>query len=107
MSDKSIYAKLKRCLKGDSRDAWYIIIYKESQTQLELGNYLTEWMEGEIGTVAYKTQVKYLKNTTKPNNVDTKKWINKVRNINTFCRLMSSKAVKLTDTELLDNIPSY
>ena len=103
-TDKSTYAKFRRCLKGDSKDAWNIMIDGESQTELEFVNYLTDWIEGKIGITAYKVQVKYLKKTPKPSNLDTKKWTKKIRSINTFLKLMSQNAVKLTDTELLEHV---
>ena len=104
MSDKSVYAKFRRCLKGDSRDAWDDLVSGETQTELEFEDYLKDWIEGELGTNAYKAQIKYLKKTSKPSNIDVKKWIKKVRNINAFLPLMSSKAAKMTDNELLEHV---
>ena len=77
---------------------------EETKTELEFVNYLTNWIDGEIGTTAYKAQVKYLKKTPTPYNLDVKKWLKKVRNINTFLKLMNPNMVKLTNTELLEHI---
>ena len=104
MFDKSVYAKFTRCLKGDSRDAWDDLVSGETQTEMEFEDYLKDWIEGELGTNAYKPQIKYLKKTSKPSNIDVKKWIKKVRNINAFLPLMSSKAAKMTDIELLEHV---
>ena len=71
------------------------------QTELEFEDYVKDWIEGEIGTNAYKAQIKYLRKTSTPSNIDVKKWIKKVRNINAILPLMSSKATKMTDTDLL------
>ena len=80
------------------------MIDRESQTELEFINYLIDWIEIEIEITAYKAQVKYLKKTSKPNNLDTKKWMKKVRHINTFLKLMISNAVKLTDTKFIEHV---
>ena len=73
--------------KGEYRDTDDIIIDGESQTYLELLN-VRDWLgRGKIVITAYL--------------LNTKEWMKIVRNINTLISLMSSKAVKLTDTELL------
>ena len=56
MTDKSVYAKFRRCLKGDSRDAWDDLVSRESQTELEFEDYIKDWIEGEIDTTAYKSK---------------------------------------------------
>ena len=74
MTDKSFYAKFRRCLKGDSRDALDDLVSGKIQTELEFEDYVKDWIEGEIGTNAYKAQIKYLRKTSTPSNIDVKKW---------------------------------
>lgn len=54
ISDKSVYAKFRRCLTGNLRETLDNLIDGETQTELEFGNYMIDWIEEEIGTTAFK-----------------------------------------------------
>ena len=104
MTDTSVYAKFRRCLKGDSRDIWDDLVFGESQTELEFEDYVNDWVEGEIDTNTYKSKIKYLRKTVKPSNIDVKKLIKKIRNINAFLPSISSKAIKMIDNDMLEHV---
>ena len=72
LKETSVYAKFRRVLKGDTKDSWDELINGETKSQTNFDTHLVDLVTDEIGTEAFKYQVKYLRKTKKPKNVTLK-----------------------------------
>ena len=53
---------------------------------------------------AHKDQVKYLRNTKKPSNMQVKKWFKRIRFINQMLRLLQEGAKAKSELDMLENL---
>ena len=78
----SIYGKFRRCFKGDVRSACNKIINGEPRTEADFEDQVVNLVVGEFGIDVLKYQIKYLRKTTKPENMTVYRWFKRIQFIN-------------------------
>jgi hypothetical protein len=106
-----VYADFRRCLKGNAREIWDVIVGNQPRTAAQFQVQLKQLIKKHIGQNALQNQILYLETTKKPENMSVLQWINRINNINVCLPLMAENAVRLTEYELATkviarNIPS-
>ena len=104
LKETSVYAKFRRVLKGDTKDSWDELINGETKSQTNFDTHLADLVTDEIGTEAFKYQVKYLRKTKKPKNVTLKCWMKRVRTLNSYLPLLKAGEKRLTEEYLLEEV---
>jgi hypothetical protein len=99
-----IYADFRRCLRGNARDMWDIIISNQPRTAAQFQVQLKKLIKKHIGQTALQNQVLYLETTRKLENMSVLQWINHINNINAYLALLADNAVKLTEHELATKV---
>ena len=104
LNETSVYAKFRRVLKGDAKDTWDELIHGETLSEANFDTHLADLVTDELGTEAFKYQIKYLRKTKKPRNLTLKSWMKRVRNLNRYLPLIKAGEIKLTEEYLLEEI---
>ncbi len=95
-----IYADFQRCLKGNTREIWDVIVSNQPRTAVQSQVQMKKFIKKHIGQATLQNQVMFLEKTRKPENMSVLQWINQINNINACLPLMAENAVKLTEYEL-------
>ena len=111
LNETSVYAKFRRVLKGDTKDTWDELIHGETLSEENFDTHLADLITDELGTEAFKYQVKYLRKTKKPRNLTLKSWMKRVKSLNSYLPLLKAGEKRLPEEYLLEevileNIPS-
>ena len=77
-----------RCITGERKYA-----YGEERTEEDFATQIIDLIVGEVGIDAHKDQVKYLRNTKKPGNMQVNKWFKRIRFINRMLPLLQVYSV--------------
>ena len=96
-----VYENFIDCLKGNARDTW-IAILRESpapKTFVTWKKNLKQFIEETLPEEPTRKQIKYLKNTSKPRKLNVRKWIRRIKNINSLSPVMGGE--KLDEEELI------
>ena len=89
-------------LKRDTKDTWDELIHVETPSKENFDTHLADLVTDELGTEAFKDQVKYLRKTKKPRNLTLKSWIKRVRSLKSYLPLLKEGEVRLTEEYLLE-----
>ena len=99
-------------LKWDTKDTWDELIHIETLNEANFDTHLADLVTDELGTEAFKYQVKYPRKIKKPKNLTLKSWMKRVRTLNSYLPLLKAGEKRLTEEYLLDevileNIPAH
>ena len=97
LNETSGYAKFRRVLKGDTKDTWNELIHGETLSEANFDTHLADLVTDELGTEAFKYQVKYLRKTKKPRSLTLKNWMKKVKSLNSYLPLLKAGDKRLTE----------
>ena len=97
LNETSVYAKFRRVLKGDTKDTWDELIHGETLSEENFDTHLADLITDELGTEAFKYQVKYLRKTKKPRNLTLKSWMKRVKSLNSYLPLLKAGDKRLTE----------
>ena len=104
LNKTSVYAKFRRVLKRDTKDTWDELIHVETPSKENFDTHLADLVTDELGTEAFKHQVKYLRKIEKPKNLTLKSWMKRVRTLNSYLPLLKAGEKLLTEVYLLDEV---
>ena len=97
LNETSVYAKFRRVLKGDTKDTWDELIHGETLSEENFDTHLADLITDELGTEAFKYQVKYLRKTKKPRSLTLKNWMKRVKSLNSYLPLLKAGDKRLTE----------
>ena len=99
-----VYESFIGCLKGSARDTW-IAILKENpgqKTYDQWKKHMGIFVEETLPEESARKQIKYLKNTTKPRKLNVRKWVRRIKNINSLLPMMGG--TKLSEEEIVKEV---
>jgi hypothetical protein len=76
-----VYSDFRRCLRGNAREIWDVIIANQPRTAAQFQVQLKQLIKKHIGQNALQNQVLYLETTRKPESMSVLQWINRINNI--------------------------
>ena len=97
LNETSVYAKFRRVLKEDTKDTWDELIHGETLSEANFDTHLVDLDTDELGTEAFKDQVKYLRKTKKPRSLTLKNWMKRVKSLNSYLPLLKAGDKRLTE----------
>ena len=111
LNETSVYAKFYRVLKGYTKDKWDELIHGETIIEVNFDTHLANLVTDELGTEAFKYQVKYPRKTKNLGNLTLKIWMKRVRSLNRYLLLLKAGEQKtyrriLTEEFILETIPA-
>ena len=91
-------------LKGNTKDTRDELIYRETLNKSNFDTHLADLVNDELGTKAFKYQVKYIRKTKNPKNMALKSWMKRVRTLNSYLLLLKAGDKRLTEGYLLEEV---
>ena len=82
-----VYENFINCWKGNARDTWITILREnlDQKTFVIWKKHLKQqFIEETIPEEPARKHIKYLKNTSKPRKLNVRKWIRRIKNINSL-----------------------
>lgn len=82
LGEVEVYDRFKQCLEGDALDTWEAIVVDTDQATWE--DNLAQLVEVLIDDEAFSNQKDYIQETRKPNSMTMKRWILRLKAINSY-----------------------
>ena len=101
---EQVYKNFINCLKGSDRDTWIAILRENPGKKISTSwkNHLHQYIKETLPKEPVRKQIKYLKNAGKPRKLTVRKWIRKIKNINSLLPMMGGE--KIDEEKLIKDV---
>ena len=87
LGEAEVYDRFKKCLAADSLENWDAIVVNKDKASWDTN--LAQLVETLIDDDTFTVQRDYLSETKKPRNMQTRKWILRMKAINTYLPILN------------------
>ena len=103
-SAPEVFSRFRRCLADNGLDTWLSIITGKNQIKTNFKDSLYVLTRIPLGKDAYNDQVKYLRDTRKPRDINVTSWTRQLKTINSYLELMKKGGKAFTEEELIRQV---